>query len=52
MNGTLFLRGKMIVLIENNNVYFFEANVENLREIGQPYFSNDFINCIEKSINL
>jgi hypothetical protein len=23
MNGTLFLRGKMIVLIENNNVYFF-----------------------------
>jgi hypothetical protein len=51
MNGTLFLKGRMIIVFENNNIYFLEANIEDLKQIGPPYFSIDFINCIEKSIN-
>lgn len=51
MNGTLFLTGRMIVVLENNYIYFLEANIEDLMKIGQPYFSNEFINCIEKSLN-
>jgi hypothetical protein len=50
MNGTLFLMGRMITILENNNIYFLEAKIEDLRQIGQPYFSNEFINCIEKNL--
>jgi hypothetical protein len=50
VENNLYIPGKLIVIIENEKVYFVEADIEELRTNYSNVFSKEFINCVESSI--
>lgn len=50
VNKNTYLPGKTIVIIENDEVYFLEADMEIIKTYFSSLFSDNFISCVENMI--
>lgn len=49
VENNIYIPGKLIVILENEKVYFVETDFEELKANYSNVFSEEFINCVESS---